>query len=186
MKKITLWIGTLMLSLVLLVACGAPSSSQSAVSMPEASTPSSTQLTSQPSSLETENNSSQQERETMDNNESPTLIVQIGEDTFTATLYDNTATRALVEQLPLTLDMRELNGNEKVAGLPQSLPTETEAVGSIRTGDLMLYGSNNLVLFYESFSTPYSYTRLGAIENTDGLAEAVGSGDVEMTFRLAE
>lgn len=121
----------------------------------------------------------------MQNIENQTLTIQIGEQVFTAKLYDNPAAQALLEQLPLTLHMRELNGNEKVAALPQSLPTQSEAVGSIATGDLMLYGSDNLVVFYKSFSTPYSYTRLGHIEDTTGLAEAVGHSDVEMTFSRA-
>lgn len=54
--------------------------------------------------------------------------------------------------------------------------------GSIQTGDLMLYGSSCLVLFYESFRTSYSYTRLGRVENPSGLASALGRGSVSVTF----
>ena len=41
------------------------------------------------------------------------LNIKIGEQNFTATLYDNQTTRELMNQLPLTLNMSELNGNEK-------------------------------------------------------------------------
>jgi hypothetical protein len=48
----------------------------------------------------------------------------------------------------------------------------------------MLYGSNTVVLFYENFSTSYGYTRLGKIDNPAGLATALGSGNVTVTFDL--
>ena len=57
---------------------------------------------------------------------------------------------------------------------------EAERVSEIHAGDLKLYGSSCLVLFYESFSTSYSYTSLGYVENPEGLAEALGTGSVRV------
>ena len=78
--------------------------------------------------------------------------------------------------------MTELNGNEKYADLPQSLPTATFRPGTIRTGDLLLWGSSTVVLFYETFSSSYSYTRLGRLDDPSGLAAAVGGGSARVTF----
>lgn len=111
-----------------------------------------------------------------------TVNIQVGNKNFTAILYDNASTRALLAKLPLTLNMDELNGNEKFYFFSEKVPANSEQVGTIKTGDLMLYGSDCLVLFYKSFSTSYSYTRLGYVEDANGLAAALGSGSVPVTF----
>ena len=113
----------------------------------------------------------------------PNLSISVGGQTFTATLQDNPTTRALLEQLPMTVTMGELNGNEKYFYMDESLPTNAQRPGQIHAGDLMLYGSDCLVLFYESFSSSYSYTTLGQITDPDGLASALGRGSVEVTFQ---
>lgn len=66
--------------------------------------------------------------------------------------------------------MQELNGNEKFYDLPKDLPTNPKQVTEIKKGDLMLFGSNCLVLFYENFKTSYSYTRLGRIVDFEQIA----------------
>jgi flavodoxin len=115
--------------------------------------------------------------------ENQTIQIQINGQTFTAELEDNETATAFREQLPLTLQMQELNGNEKYS-YGVSLPSAAESVGSIQAGDLMLYGDDCLVLFYDSFPTSYSYTRIGKITDTEGLADAVGNGSVQITFSV--
>lgn len=110
------------------------------------------------------------------------INIKVGSATFTATLLDNAAATAFNARSPLTLSMQELNGNEKFAQLPSSLPTHASNPGTIQTGDLMLYGSATLVLFYKTFPTSYSYTNLGRVDNPAGLAAALGSGNVTVTF----
>lgn len=112
----------------------------------------------------------------------PTVTIQAAGKSFTATLYDNESARAFVAKLPLTLSMDELNGNEKFYFFSERFPTNSEPVGNIKAGDLMLYGSDCLVLFYESFPTSYSYTKLGYVDDVNGLASALGNGSVRVTF----
>jgi len=112
------------------------------------------------------------------------LEMQVGNKIFTAVLYDNESTAAFLRKLPLTLDMSELNGNEKYFYLPDRLPSNSQRVGSIKNGDLMLYGSDCIVLFYGSFSTSYSYTKLGYVTDVTGLASALGSGSVKVSFSI--
>lgn len=111
------------------------------------------------------------------------ITVQAGGREFSAALQDNASTRALLAQLPMTITMSEMNGNEKYYDLPWSLPTDTRSIGTIHTGDLMLYGSDCLVLFYKDFQTSYRYTRLGSISDAAGLSEALGGGSVQVTLQ---
>ena len=111
------------------------------------------------------------------------IEIVIGDTIYSAKLYDNEAAQALAAQLPLTLDMNELNGNEKYYYLSDSLPANSGVPAGINTGDLMLYGSDCLVLFYKSFSTSYSYTPLGRVDDPEGLAQTLGSGGVQITFQ---
>ena len=112
------------------------------------------------------------------------MRIKIGSSTFTATLYDSATATAFKGMLPMTIKMSELNGSEKYFDLPVNVPTNASNPGKIQSGDLMIYGSNTLVLFYKTFSTSYSYTRLGRINDTTGLGAAVGSRSVTVTFEL--
>lgn len=69
------------------------------------------------------------------------IKITINSQTFTATLLDNNSAKAFKEILPLTINMTELNGNEKYYDFPINLPTNSSNPGTIKNGDLMLYGS---------------------------------------------
>lgn len=110
------------------------------------------------------------------------MWMTVDEHRFAITLADNAAARALAAQLPLTLDMNELNGNEKYVDLPKALPIDASRPGTIHIGDLMLYGTDTLVVFYETFHSSYSYTRLGRVDDPGDLAQVLGRRGVRVVF----
>ena len=111
-----------------------------------------------------------------------TMNITIGQSTFSAELADTKAAQELTALLPLTLEMQDHLSNEKFAELPKALSRNDQAVGRIEAGDIMLWGGNTLVVFYESFQSSYRYTKLGKIKNTAQLKKVVGAGKVTMTF----
>ena len=72
------------------------------------------------------------------------MWMTVGKRRFAITLADTETARAFAEMLPLTIELADLNSNEKHADLPRSLPSNATQPGTIRNGDLMLYGSRNL------------------------------------------
>jgi hypothetical protein len=114
--------------------------------------------------------------------ETETMYVKIGDKAYSVVLNDNNTTKALRELLPMTVTMSEFNGNEKYYLLRNSLPSRPEHIGQIKSGDIMLFGDDCLVVFYKDFKTTYSYTRIGHIENAADLEQTLGRGSVTITF----
>lgn len=131
-------------------------------------------------------NEAENSREETGDEQMKEITIEAGGQQFRASLYDNETTQVLMERLPMTLNMEELHGNEKFYYLDEELPTKAERIERIRTGDIMLFGSDCLVLFYDDFSTSYSYTRIGHIEDGEAFADALGEGTVEVSFETGE
>ncbi len=102
------------------------------------------------------------------------MYISVNGQELAVNLEDNATAEALLGMLPLELTMNELNGNEKYTYLGEPLPVDTFNPGRVEAGDVMLFGDDCLVIFYESFETEYSYTKIGHV---DGLPE-LGEGDV--------
>ena len=107
-----------------------------------------------------------------------TVKAIINEKEYEVQLESNHTVNDFVAILPKEFSMKELNGNEKYIYLDQSLSTNSSNPGQILAGDVMLYGDNCLVIFYESFDTSYSYTKIGHIEHLPNL----GDGDIQVKF----
>ncbi len=97
------------------------------------------------------------------------IKVIIDDKEYSLVLEDNDTTRELLENLPLNIKMDELNGNEKYVYMDRDYPSNQMNPKHINKGDVMLYGNNCLVIFYKSFDTSYSYTRIGHIEKLEDL-----------------
>lgn len=112
------------------------------------------------------------------------VSININGKTFIADVADNETTDAFLDILPLDVDMQELNGNEKYFRLLSPLPSSPKSFDVIEAGDVMLYQDDYIVIFYETHTTSYTYTRIGKIEDAEGLAEAAGSGIAQVNFQL--
>lgn len=110
------------------------------------------------------------------------IKISVDKKIFNVTLENNETAREFIKRLPLEIKMVELNGNEKYFMFEKDFPTADEKIGEIHAGDLMIYNSNCLVLFYKNFPTIYTYTRLGKIDNTEVLSEIVGRGNITVKF----
>jgi hypothetical protein len=117
--------------------------------------------------------------ETNDSNEVVKYMKAIiNEKEYIINLEDNETAKSFVNYIPKELNMSELNGNEKYIYLDMSFPTNSSNPKNISAGDVMLYGDNCLVIFYESFETTYSYTKIGHIDNLTNL----GNGNITIKF----
>ncbi len=106
------------------------------------------------------------------------IKITIKDKVYNITLDDNETAKAFISLLPLEINMQELNGNEKYYYLDTKLPTLKEKKEEIKKGDLMIYEDNCLVLFYKTFSTNYSYTKIGNIPNLSNLED----GNITVRF----
>lgn len=135
---------------------------------------------------EPEGSSNSENSEATENIANMKINVRIGNTTFTAALEDNAATRELVEmmkQAPISINMSDYSGFEKVGSLGRSLTTDNHQT-TTSAGDIVLYNGNQIVMFYGSNS--WSYTRIGRIENLSGWQETLRNGDITAVFTIAE
>lgn len=113
------------------------------------------------------------------------MTIKINGHPYRINVYDNQTTEEVIKHLPEELVMEDLNNNEKYASLNINFPTNAEEIEKIYKGDVMLYESNTLVIFYKDFETSYSYTPVGKIDDPDNLKEVVGSGQIVVQFLTA-
>ena len=120
------------------------------------------------------------EQKEEDDNMTQTIKIIIKDQEFTVSLESSDTVTEFLKKLPLEITMNELNGNEKYYYFDNSLPNHATQIGRIEKGDIMLYGTNCLVLFYKTFSTSYSYTKIGKIEDPSSLEKVVGNENIKV------
>ena len=106
------------------------------------------------------------------------MKVLIDKKGYTINLEDNETAKVFVNILPLELNMNELNDNEKYVYLDRKLPVNPSNINKINAGDVMIYGNDCLVIFYKSFTSSYSYTKIGHIDNLPNL----GNDSISVKF----
>jgi len=110
------------------------------------------------------------------------MNIKVNNKIFKIVLEDNKTVKSLTQKLPITLEMSDLNNNEKYCYLDFTLPTDSKSVKNIKKGDVMLFGNSCLVIFYKSFTTSYSYTKIGHIENPADIETALGKKDIKVVL----
>ncbi|HIY53232.1 MAG TPA: hypothetical protein H9832_04680 [Candidatus Agathobaculum merdavium] len=122
--------------------------------------------------------------ETEDGQEEHTLIITVGEQQFYATFADNSSAeefQQLLAQGPLTIQMEDYGGFEKVGPLGTTLTRNDESI-TTQPGDVILYQGNQITIYYGT--NTWSFTRLATIDDPTDLQARLGEGTVSVTFSL--
>lgn len=130
------------------------------------------------------NNKSMEKENTMTYN----LKITVNNEELIIELVDNEATQELINKLlkqDIVVNASEYDNFEKVGDLGFTLPSNDTKIKT-EPGDLMLYQSHQITLFYNS--NTWSYTRLGKVINKSPkeLKQILGQEDVIMTLSLIE
>lgn len=113
------------------------------------------------------------------------LKITVGEQEFPAAFEDNSSAREFQELLaqgPLTIQMEDYGGFEKVGTLGSTLTRNDQRI-TTQPGDVILYQGNQITIYYGT--NTWSFTRLARITDLTGLTEALGDGTVQVIFSLA-
>lgn len=189
LKRAGFWV-LLVLLFNILIACGAghdadiqiPTESEIAYALSESSETERSE--SQPESIVREHES----EIGLEERESVKIQITVGDVALIATPEDNSSAEAflaLLQEQPITVQMSDYAGMEKVGPLGTDLPRNDTQI-SVGAGDVILYQGNQITIYYGTNS--WNFTKLAVIEGVtkESLLEALGTGDLEVTFSLAQ
>ena len=122
--------------------------------------------------------------EIMCEDEESVMTMKIGESPVQVDWEDNEsveALKSLAKQGDITIQMSMYGGFEQVGSLGESLPRNDKQT-TTKSGDIVLYSGNQIVIFYGSNS--WAYTRLGHISDKDEsqMEELLSNGDETVTI----
>ena len=115
--------------------------------------------------------------------EHDTVIISLNNKDHQLKTENNATVKALYQRLPLRMNMHDLNGNEKYYNLPKKLPSNDKKIKNIKKGDVLLYNSNCIVIFYKDIKTSYKYTRIGHIKDFSKLATNFSADDITVVIK---
>lgn len=131
-----------------------------------------------------ENSAGETEQNTDVGQEETALQITVGAYTLSATFADNSsadAFRELLQQGPVTVQMEDYGGFEKVGPLGTELVRNDERI-TTQPGDVILYQGDQITIYYGT--NTWSFTRLAHINDVENLIEKLGEGTVTVTFSL--
>lgn len=163
---------TMLLAILGLSACSAGETSAAPVTPPPTQAVVPEQETPSPSG------------ETASGEEETKLKITVGDEELLATFEDNPSAeefRDLLAQGPVTVEMDDYGGFEKVGPLGTTLTRSDEQI-TTQPGDVILYQGNQITIYYGT--NTWSFTRLARIDDPTDLREKLGDGTVSVTFSL--
>ena len=109
------------------------------------------------------------------------ITVAAGQATLTYELNDSPASRELYAQLPLSIEVENYGGIEKIFYPPKKLGTaDTPLARNVRAGTLAYYAPwGDVVLFHGSFGSAAGLYELGRLVSKDGEIESL-SGTIRV------
>ena len=113
------------------------------------------------------NNSTSSENTIISDVEDKTLKLYIDDIEINVTWENNTSVNALKELETITVNMHQYGGFEQVGSIGKTITSNDKQI-TTNPGDIVLYSSNQIVIFFGS--NTWSYTKLGhLILNQDEL-----------------
>lgn len=140
---------------------------------------------SQPVISEQEPSRPQQDNGSENSQEGSALKITVGNYELQATFADNSSAvewKELLSQGPITVEMEDYGGFEKVGPLGTTLTRNDQQI-TTEPGDVILYQGNQITIYYGTNS--WSFTRLAKIDDPTDLQAKLGDGTVQVTFSLA-
>lgn len=116
------------------------------------------------------------------------IQITVGDTILTAVPEENPSAEAflaLLQEQPVILKMSDYGRMEKVGSLGSSLPRSDTKI-SVGAGDVVLYQGNQITIYYDN--NTWNFTKLAVIEEAtrESLLDVLGTGDVTVTFSIAE
>ena len=123
-------------------------------------------------------------REEANNNEAAevgqlaNMTLNFGGKAYTAISTSTKTTKSFIESLPVTIQMTDVDGNEKYGCMYYKIATESPKTNVVTKGDVLLFGESCVIVAYKDFKSSSKYTKLGHIDNVDDLP----SGSVKVVI----
>ena len=113
------------------------------------------------------------------------LKISFGDAELTATMYDNPTAKDFISLLPITTELEDYAGNEKIF-FPERKLSEDEAPTGCRPskGDITYYAPwGDVAIFYKDFSHAAGLIGLGRVDG-DGIEKLLRAGKEPVIFEL--